>query len=502
MPDRVVVRVDRELTLLNHVEDEVLSAIKVALEFDNVEKEQAKSEEFWGWDELPDKIKMWRTDEEDRMVMPRGFATQLRQGMDHFGIKIDWEDGRRDVSVATSDMEMVRFDSRRSYQELAVERILSVQQGIWQAPPGAGKTVAVLEAIRRSEQRSLVIVNQAHIARQWVERAERFLGYTPGIVGDGQFDVRKITIAMQQTLWKRFRDLTIEGFFELFGFVCLDECHHLPAHTFTNTIQAFDARIRIGVSATPALQKGMIGVIESVLGPVFHVTEKQVLRDKHILVKPQVLLHPTGFTARFWPTHKPGKWDPTLKKFRDCDWKQSGCSSDGKRVHRNNYTDVVKLLTEDEGRNALISYCAQNDVQYGRTAIVLSDRLEHLRTLRQLCISEWGIAEADAIMFTGEQTSDERMDIAMRAEAGGCVLFSTIANEALDIPRLDSIHFAYPFRNTELAKQRVGRVERYHPEKTGAWVHEYEDDVSVLKGQLKERRREVYARDDISVTYA
>jgi superfamily II DNA or RNA helicase len=78
------------------------------------------------------------------------------------------------------------------------------------------------------------------------------------------------------------------------------------------------------------------------------------------------------------------------------------------------------------------------------------------------------------------------------ANAPGAML-STLADEALDIPRLDRIHLVFPQRNPGLVTQQVGRVERKHPDKTDAYIFDYVDsNVGALEAQWKVRRTEVY----------
>jgi superfamily II DNA or RNA helicase len=73
------------------------------------------------------------------------------------------------------------------------------------------------------------------------------------------------------------------------------------------------------------------------------------------------------------------------------------------------------------------------------------------------------------------------------------VLLSTLADEALDIPRLDRMHLVFPQRNAGLVVQQVGRVERQHPEKKDAVIYDYVDgNVGALDAQWRVRRTEVY----------
>jgi superfamily II DNA or RNA helicase len=282
-----------------------------------------------------------------------------------------------------------------------------------------------------------------------------------------------------------------------------------------DTVQRFGAKYRIGVSGTPDLQ-GMMPIMAASLGEVFHTTGKAELRASGILVTPSVQIVPTGFQRSFWPTHKPkiiyrctnghesdeignGVCEcdaPMVEDRRVCKWRQAGCQGTGK-IHRNNYHKVIDAVIKDPDRNGLIAELITDRVQLGGCVLVLSSRLEHLAVLRDLSIY-LGVPDADAIMFTGEQTGEERMGIARRADDGYCALFSTIADEALDIPRLDTLVLAYPGRNLEKYKQKIGRIERDHPKKLSPLVIDFDDDVNVFGGQLRDRRQ-LYASEGLNV---
>ena len=195
--------IEIDLSQFGSREDEILEAIKPALEFPNVNKEQMILEEIGGWWGMDDTLTLWnRYLERDRWILelPRGFAWQLQNGLKEMGYELIWEDRRREEWIDTTDWSVI---DTRSHQDEFVERALAEEQGVWEAPPGAGKTVGVLELVRQAGQRTIVIVDKTNIARQWAERAQQFLSIEVGIVGDKKWEERDLTIALQQTLWAR-----------------------------------------------------------------------------------------------------------------------------------------------------------------------------------------------------------------------------------------------------------------------------------------------------------
>lgn len=74
-----------------------------------------------------------------------------------------------------------------------------------------------------------------------------------------------------------------------------------------------------------------------------------------------------------------------------------------------------------------------------------------------------------------------------------------MADEGLDIPRLDRVHLTYPSRAEGKIEQQVGRIQRAFPGKKRAVVHDYVDNVSLLRNQALNRRK-VYKQIGLEVT--
>lgn len=438
---------------------------------------------------MPNEISLWSYDNYEVRI-PRGLAHQLNNFAESYGHKIEWED-RRTYSEESVHSELDEI-SVRVYQYTAIDSILKAEQGYWKSPPGSGKTVAVLEAIRRSGQKSLVIVNTTNIAEQWRERARTFLRRDVGLIGDGHIDLQDITIAMQQTLWSRIDEFD----FDQWGFVCLDECHHLPAETFTEVLSRFPARYRIGVSGTPAKNFGWKPLLEATLGPQIHETKKETLVNQGWLIKPIVEAHYTGFTFPFFSTHEHFGYKQNKKCL------EPFCTRDNdKKRHGNNYQEMVSALVKDDDRNLRISANIWRELIQGHCVLVLSRRLGHLSDLRNMTEERLELERKSqkTFMLTGKETTEERMTVAELADKGSCVIFSTLADEALDIPRIDRIHLAYPSRNPDLIRQQIGRGERPHPDKTDVIVYDYVDSAGPLQNQYRERAREVYTQEGLKV---
>lgn len=413
--------------------------------------------------------------EGDRTVeLPRGFLPALTQGLVQAGYEPKISDNRRrriHVTFGKTKYPM------RPHQEEAIEAILEKSSGVIVAPPAAGKTVLALEAMKRSGQRSLVIVDRLNIMDQWVSRSKEFLGVIPVTIGGPGFlrtdelHEANIVIGMQQSL--STANGLEEKFFRSFGFVCLDECHHVSANTYLDVLQKFDSHYRIGLSATPYRDDGLDLVSKLVIGPIIYEVDDLTLQANKYIIKPKIERVHTSFKHPFWGTHR-------VKTHVPCD--KPGCPKNGTaHGHKNNYMSVTKALVENSGRNQKIAeyiYCNRD-----KCNIVVSDRLAHLHALRELAI-KLGFPEDRTHMLTGKESPKERAEVVRLAGYGSCAIFSTIAKEALDIPRLDRLHMCWPIKREHILEQQIGRITRTHPDKRDAIVYDYVDEgCSVLANQ-------------------
>ena len=473
----------------------VKGMIQEALLLENPDKATARKQKIPGWQRQPDYIKLYQEFENGEMWVPRGFARDLFAGLDAMGVECTVLDSRVDDDGRCSHFGP-RARGLREHQEDAIQAYLETWgdrfgAGILEAPPGSGKTITVLEIIRRAGCSAVIVVNTTNIAAQWRERAMSWLGVETGMVGDGEMDFRPdgITLATAQTLYNL---PFVHEIFEV-GLACMDEVHHVSAMTFSKVMQRFHSKYRLGVSATPDRHTGWFQAVEAVIGPVVHRVTKQDLSNRGFLVRPTIHVVKTSFNHYYQPTHE-------YRKGSSCE--TPGCEKSGQQhSHRNNYSEIMGALALDQSRANLV---ADNIVAYpdGRH-LVVSRRLEHLRLMMDTMLSYESFPPDRLMMLTGKETTQRRVEVAAQASEGPCVVFSTIADEALDIPELDHIHLAWPTKNPAVITQQLGRVERAAPGKTEAHVWDYVDEkIGVLRAQARKRAQEVYEEHEYRIQWS
>lgn len=429
-----------------------------ALSIPNLEKDKARSMDQWGWQGLPDYIALWEVDG-DTLVMPRGFFNDFSEGIKMLGGQLNVID---ETTFHSHKQDLGEPINLRPWQKPQVEAILNTGQGIIKSPAGSGKTISTLASIQKLKAKALVIVNTKDILWQWQERIHGFWHEDVhiGQVGDGIFDISEtITIATAQTIHSRYDDLLESGFFDEFSFVCLDECHHATAETYNRILDTFSARYRVGVSATPD-KSGEFALATRVLGPIICDTDPATV---DALQRPTVFKIPTKFGYDF--------------------------RGHGGRRARSNYPQMISALTEDEMRNRAIT--ANILRNRGHHQLVISKRLNHLNNIAEM-LEEANFPDP-VVTIVGKNDNEHRRSAKALAEVEPCVILSTLADEAMDIPRLDRLHLIFPQKNTGLVTQQVGRVERVHDEKHDAFIFDYCDlNIGPLENQWRSRRFEVY----------
>jgi superfamily II DNA or RNA helicase len=148
----------------------------------------------------------------------------------------------------------------------------------------------------------------------------------------------------------------------------------------------------------------------------------------------------------------------------------------------------MDALVADEVRNDLIADLATREATDGHTVLVLSGRVAHCRRLAKM-VRERGV---DAEVLVGAVKKSKRKEILDRFRSGELpvVVASTLADEGLDVPRMDRVILAFPSRTKGRTAQRLGRLMRPHPDKSGAVLFDIVDaSVAPLLRQFRERNR-------------
>lgn len=156
--------------------------------------------------------------------------------------------------------------------------------GCLEIDTGMGKTVMAIDIISKMSLKTIILVHKEFLMNQWIERISEFMpeakvGKLQGKIID--IDNKDIVIAMIQSLSMKEYDIAI---FKDFGFMIIDEVHHMGAEVFSNSLCKVVTPYTLGLSATMERKDGLSKVFKMFLGETIHV-EKRDTSQQPVLVK-------------------------------------------------------------------------------------------------------------------------------------------------------------------------------------------------------------------------
>ena len=187
----------------------------------------------------------------------------------------------------------LRFNGKlRDYQIRIVSKYMDYVKskyenfggGCLEIDTGMGKTVMAIDIISKMRLKTIILVHKEFLMNQWIERIAEFMpqakvGKLQGKIVD--IEGNDIVIAMIQSLSMKEYDVSI---FKDFGFMIIDEVHHMGAEVFSNSLSKVVTPYTLGLSATMNRKDGLSKVFKMFLGETIHV-EKRDTSDQSVLVK-------------------------------------------------------------------------------------------------------------------------------------------------------------------------------------------------------------------------
>ena len=332
------------------------------------------------------------------------------------------------------DFPKFKFDLRESQQDVydAIE-----DNAIINAFVSWGKTFTALAVAAKLGQKTLVVTHTVSLRTQWEKEIRKVFGIEPGIIGSGKYDISPpIVVGNIQTLYKLRGKIEKE-----FGTIIIDECHHIPANTFSKLVDASYARYKIGLSGTVQRKDG-----------------------KHVIM-PDYFGH-----TKFTPP-KENYMEPTIEviqtKIR---------FMDGAKIP---WANRINDLVRQEEYGKLICFLAAAYRKQGHKVLLLSDRVYFLKRVKETLGEH-------CELITGEVPLAEREKKIERVQSGKVdILLGTqsIFSEGISVNPLSCLILATPVSNTPLLTQLVGRVIREYPGKIEPVVV----DIN-LKGKTAEKQ--------------
>lgn len=349
--------------------------------------------------ELPPKvITNLKIINENLLAMPSGRTDLIP---DHYEV----EDRRNTVPVEFPEFKFTLRDSQKSVYDGVDSDCFINAWTSW------GKTFTGLAIAGKLAQKTLIIVHTLTLRDQWAKEVEKVYGFEPSIIGSGSFDTSKpITVANIQTLSRRNKML----YNKEFGTVIVDECHHIPAISFSQVLDSIDAKYKIGLSASNARKDGL-----------------------HILF-------PDYFSTKKFSPPKENFMEPSIHRvklpFRVADGIQTWAKKLNDLAYNPEYQKVLALTAA--------AYASK-----GHKVLVVGARTKLLERASELT--------PDSVCIVGS-TKDREEKIQKVRDNKVKVLYGStnIFAEGISVNNLSCLILSTPMNNEPLLEQLIGRVIR------------------------------------------
>lgn len=400
-------------------------------------------------------VTMYAVDGED-LILPCGVGKQIRPFIKGCSIQRDLADN----GLLEYLGKVPLFD----YQEPAVAEMKLAGCGILQSPCGSGKTQMGIALAAKISRKTLWVTHTQDLLNQSYERAAMYFPKeTLGTITGGKVNIgTHITFATVQTLSK----LDLQKYKYTWDVIIVDECHRLsgtPASVtmFYKVMSNLAARYKYGLSATVHRSDGLIKTTFAIIGDIAYKVPEEAVAEKTMQVG--ILERSTGIKTCFEIQDIDGTLD---------------------------YSKLLPYLAKNRSRNQMIVDDLIKNQNHSN--LILSDRLEHLKTLQDMLPEDLKRCSA---MIHGKMTSkkakaDRLMAIEKMRTGELKFLFASysLAKEGLDIPRLDRLYLTTPKKDYSVVTQSIGRIARVFDGKTDAICYDYVDNIEFCINQFKRRK--------------
>lgn len=358
-----------------------------------------------------------------------------------------------------------RNEEQAALPKKSVDLLLAGTDHIFEAPTGWGKTWAGSVIAAMLGQPTLIVVTKQDLMDQWYDTLVNVLKIDPKLIGRIQQDTcdwqgKRIVIGMVHSLV--IPDRYVSEMYKYFGFLLLDEVHKMAADCFIRICQMVPAKYRLGFSATPERQDGKTRVLQAHIGPV-------LVRGTMVPMKAKVLVVKTGWKI---PTRKVVNDEGRLEEIPIP-------HAPGRMML------VVKAMASDAKRNQVLTNFVVQSHKAGRITLLLSDTLDHLKTLFGTATAA-GIPGEQIAYYIGGLKKHELEYAHKRPFILGTY---AMCDTGTNVPQWDTLVLGVPRAKV---KQTVGRILRVLDGKRQPIVCDPVDHNSIFNSFYRSRLKDYY----------
>ena len=357
----------------------------------------------------------------------------------------------------------------RPKQEEAVKRLMAHDCGILHATTAFGKTVTAINMIAQRQLKTLILVDRQPLLKQWKLRLQEFLGLDDsevGLIGAGRRRPNGVLdVATFQSLIHKG---VIDPLIQQYGFVIVDECHHVAAFTYESLLKQCRCRYFLGLSATLHRKDGHHPIIAMQCGPVrCKVSAKQAKLE-------QLFVHQVFI--------------------RHC--KSAGIIQEDLKMH-----EIYERIQKNDVRNRQILADVLKSLASGRHPVVITERKEHLEVLRELFADVPNVFVLRGGMGRKQLAQVQEAYFSVPSNESKLLLATgRFLGEGFDDPQLDTLFLTMPISWRGTLAQYAGRLHRLFDQKLSVQIYDYVDEDFLTTKRMFEKRLKGYRQIGYQVT--
>ncbi|PKN68504.1 MAG: hypothetical protein CVU54_14395 [Deltaproteobacteria bacterium HGW-Deltaproteobacteria-12] len=388
--------------------------------------------------------------DENDFVIPRGFAQRLFNLCHKHRIVFEVED----KSSSCQEMNFTFSGSLYGYQCDALAELEKRRFGILVGPLGCGKRVTALALIAKHQHPALIVVKTRRELYVWKETIRRFLGLDEmqiGQIGDGIQRFGNITVAIIDSLYRAWDEIK-----KPLGFLVVDRAESANLNVYRKIVLSFDGCKMLGLCNHRERSDGLTNLMTAYLGDVLREIKLPGKFAALGAARPKLMVRITTFTY----------------------------------LYREDFKKLITALCRDEQRNSLIiadllQECAKSSIR----ALALSDRVEHLKFIKEIINQAHG---PEIALITAETKEKERQSIIAQFHRKPGLLLTTYRSfQTINLPGINRLFILTPVKNGDYISQAAGAliVGNTNNDEPGA-IYDYRDvQTSVLDSSFQKRRK-------------
>lgn len=381
-------------------------------------------------------------------------------------------DQRKDIdkyqlSQISENYQISDVKTARDYQVDTVNTFISntiggipFNRGVANLCTNAGKSSIAVSLIRELypklvENNSvfLFVTHSKEIARQFQKTLQNDTGLEVGFLGDGQWDLKTVSVAISTTLYRRMSKPEFKEIIDrTIGFV-VDEAHHSSSNSFYEVFNSLEnAHIRLALTGTVDKTKPINEMkLYACTGEILSKISNEYLIENGYSAKPICVLFNVS--------------EPNLDD--------------------EPYQVAYQLgIVDNDYRSDLIARICKKETDANNVVLILVEHIEHGEI-----ISERLKSLNKRVFFTnGQLDSETRQQLLDDLKNGNIdILISTaILDEGVDVSGINAIIYARGGKSTRKLLQGIGRGLRKKEDGSKLRFYDFIDDTSahLLKHSL------------------